>query len=1005
MRSRLVGLIYFLFFLSGAAALMYEVIWVRSLSLVFGGTHLAVTAVLSVFMGGLALGSYLLGRIIDRVERPLMLYGYLELGIGASALMFLGLMKVYPSLYILFAQGKDSYTQYLTLIRVLFALFALIVPTTLMGGTLPVLTRFVSPRDARLGPQLSFLYGLNTLGAVFGASIAGFLLLPFTSINRTISIAIAINVLVWLIVFLFPDRLQQSRDSLLIDAEGSDERRPTSSEDRMTERSGTEETQPMRLVLFGIAVSGFCALGYEVLWTRVISMTVGTSVYGFTIMLISFLTGIAVGSSAYGLFLRPLQWRNAELRHHMIAFGMVQCIIGVVALYVTMHIQELPEQALTLRHFFSTFDLSAFGVHQWSNMTLAFTYMAIPAFFMGLAFPLAGYVSVAYKNRIGHAVGNLLTYNTIGAIFGSAISGFLLLSLLGLERSLQILTVINVGYGLIVIAGIGKRKVTTVVIGGLTVVVVLFLGINQDLFRAWDQKYFSIFQSNRPETFRTEEARRNILENTEVLFYHEGINSTTSVFKVKGGVQALLVSGKVVASDSLIDQQCELTLGHLPMLLHKDPKKVLVVGLGTGMTLGATSVHPSVEELTLAEIEPQVVGAARTFGMENHHVLDNPKLKIVFNDGRNFLMTTRNQYDVITADPIHPWVQGAGYLYTDEYFKIASKRLRPGGIMCQWLPIYELNLRDLKTVFRTFSRNFQYTMVWMTHYDVELIGSNSPLVIDEKELEQRMAVPAIRSDLNRIMMGSAKDFLSYFLMGTARMRAFGEGGIVNTDDNLYLEFSAPRSIGLGLTGDNAAVLEQYRESILPFLVPAVPASARTAQIKRWKDLEVPIHMMDEAHVLYLNGKTGSRFELVMSEFKDRYPEFGPARFLWERYLEDVRGNPTLLRQASFDLRETSGRKSTLVISAVLVPVSQERVSVMIVDNAAKVIYGEEYIDGTGKDDVIHRIVDEVMESMRTAYQREAAAARERGSDLPDAETMKHRLKDAVKQTMPGQAES
>jgi spermidine synthase len=989
---------YVLIFFSGAAALMYEVVWARSLSLVFGGTHLAITTVLSIFMGGLALGSYFLGRIVDKIQRPLRLYGYLEIGIAVSALVFMVLMKIYPSIYIFLAQGKDDHTLYLTVIRIIFAFSALIVPTTLMGGTLPVLTRFVSKQNSSIGSQLSLLYGLNTLGAVAGAAITGFVLLPVFSVSITILTAIAINSLIGLAAVLLPDRTSPGLEQMRQNSDALDEDRGDGEGYRASGNLETGDPRPLRLVLFGIGISGFCALGYEVLWTRVISMTVGTSVYGFTIMLVAFLTGIALGSSAYGLLLKVLLSRSAELRNHVLGFGMVQCIIGAIALFVTVHISDLPEHTLFLRNIYSSLDLSSFGVTQWSNMTLAFSYMAAPAFFMGLAFPLAGYVTAAYRKKIGHAIGNMQTYNTIGAIFGSAISGFLLLSLLGIERSLQILTVINVGYGLIVVASLGKSRLMLGVIGGLTLAAVIFLAVNHDTFRVWDEKYFSIFQSNRPETFKTPEARRNIIENTEVLFYHEGVNSTTSVFRIKGGVQALLVSGKVVASDSLIDQQCQLTLGHLPMLLHKDPKKVLVVGLGTGMTLGATSVHPSVEELTLAEIEPKVVGAARTFGEQNHKVLDNPKLKIVFNDGRNFLMTTKNRYDVITADPIHPWVQGAGYLYTDEYFKIASQRLRPGGIFCQWLPIYELNLDDLKSVARTVSRNFQYTMVWLTHYDAQIIGSNSPLAIDEQELDRRIASPAIFSDLNRVMMGTPKDFLSYFLMGTERMKLFGEGGIINNDDNLYLEFSAPRSIGGNLTGSNIHALTRYRESILPYLVPAVSSAERAAQRKRWTDLDIPIGMMDEAHVLYLSGNSGSsQFQRLMGQLKDRYTQFGPARFLWGSYLDTIRGTPTLLRQASFDLREESSVRSTLIISAVLVPVSKERVSVMFVDNAARVIYGELYVDGTDRDEDIHRIVNEVMTGIQAAYQQAAKAVR--GGVLPAAEPTKHLLKETVEQTL------
>ena len=685
MGSLLLGVVYLIFFLSGAAALMYEIVWVRSLSLVFGGTHLAVTAVLSVFMGGLALGSYGIGRRVDSINKPLRLYGYLELGIAVSALAFMVLMRVYPSVYIVLAQGQDDRILYLTLIRILFACIALIVPTTLMGGTLPVLTRFVSRNAGNIGSQLSFLYGFNTLGAVAGALSAGFFLLRFYSVSTTLHVAIAINFLCGIVSILLQDRVQASieRTQQKSPDAGAGFADPTGSAAPVI--TVPEDPIPARLVLIGIGVSGFCALGYEILWTRILTMVVGTSVYGFTIMLVAFLSGIALGSQAFGVALRLFRSPTLGLRRSVLGFGLVQVIIGATALLATIFIRDLPVHAISLHRWYASLGLPVFTARLLANATIAISAMLLPAFFMGLAFPLAGDVTASYRKKIGHAVGNVLTYNTVGAILGSVVSGFLLIYLFGIERSLQMLIVINVGFGLITMAGLAKKRIAIAVCGGLMLMTLVFLAIKHDVFRVWDAKYLAIFRNNQPDAFNTPERRKDALENTDVLFYDEGINSTISVIQPKGAHQAVLVNGKVVASSALMDQQCQLTLGHLPMLLHKDPKRVLVVGLGTGMTLGATSVHPEVEDLTLAEIEPEVLGAARTFGKYNNFVLDNPKLKIVFNDGRNFLTTTKNRYDVITADPIHPWTQGSGYLYTQEYFTTAAEHLAPGGIMCQWL--------------------------------------------------------------------------------------------------------------------------------------------------------------------------------------------------------------------------------------------------------------------------------------------------------------------------------
>ena len=996
MRILLSGLIYLMFFLSGAAALIYEVVWVRSLSLVFGGTHLAVTAVLSVFMGGLALGSYLIGRRVDAVQRPLRLYGYLEIGIALAALAFIALMKIYPIAYIHLAQGMDDHWLYLFVIRILFAVLALIVPTTLMGGTLPVLTRFASRHSSAIGTRLSLLYGLNTLGAVAGSAVAGFFLLRYYSVSDAILTAIVINFLIGLAGVLLPDRTEEApvKATRKSGSSGSDPAVPARS--RQAESDTPAYRRSAKLVLFGIGVSGFCALGYEVLWTRILTLTIGTSVYGFTIMLIAFLTGIALGSNTFGLIFNVLLPSANRMRNRILGFGAVQFMIGAAALAVTISIRELPVHSLVLLKYFAHTGLNAFDARQWANMTLAFSYMLVPSFFMGLAFPLAGDVAAVFRKDVGRVVGRVLTYNTIGAILGSAVSGFVLIYVFGIERSLQLLTIINMGLGSLIMLSLLDRPAVSATAGALMLASVLYLALDQNAFRMWDAKYFAILRNNQPDAFDTPEKKKDAIENTDVLYYHEGVNETISVIKIKGGNQAVLVNGKVVASASLGDQQCQQTLGHLPMLLNKDPKKALVVGLGTGMTLGAVSVHPGLEKLTLAEIEPSVVGAARTFGKYNNYVLDNPKLRIVFNDGRNFLMTTKEKFDVITADPIHPWTQGSGYLYTEEYFKIASEHLLPGGIMCQWLPIYELNVKDLRSVVRTFSLHFKYTMAWLTEHDAEIIGSNSPILIDEQELQQRISSPAIHDNLSRVSMGSATDFLSYFVMGTEAMTAFGTGGVINTDDNLYLEFSTPAAVGINTMGNNARAIAGYRESILPYLVPAPQGKPREEQINKWKVYGQAAVIADRARSLFLGGRDNEpEFRSLIAELDEKYPAFAPGRFLKEKHIDALSHIPALLKKIPFTLLNAGGKNVVVELSAVIVRISDERAAVMFVDNAARKIYGQRYFDAPSLDVKIHRFTDGVMSDIEAAYRQEAMMALTAGKTFPAQEPTLQRIKQII----------
>ena len=525
----------------------------------------------------------------------------------------------------------------------------------------------------------------------------------------------------------------------------------------------------------------------------------------------------------------------------------------------------------------------------------------------------------------------------------------------------------------------------------------VFLAADKGAFRVWDTKYFAIFQSNNLDAFSTREKARDAMENMEVLYYGEGAESIVSSVKVKGGEQSFITNGRTEASSHLEGQQVMFALSHLPMLLHENPRKVLVVGLGSGMTLGAISVHPGLEELTLAEIEPKVLGVARTFERYNHRVLDNPKLKIVFNDGRNFLLTTPEKFDVITADPIHPWFRGASYLYTLEYFKLASQHLLPGGMLCQWLPLYELTPLDLKSIVRTFGRSFAYTMMFLTHYDAELIGSNAPIRLDESSLDRRIAAaPAVSQDLTRVMMGSADDLLSYFLMGTDGMRAFGRGGVVNTDDNLYLEFSAPLAVGKSrLMAEDVEALLEHRESVLPYLARPAGEAARRAQERKWAANLEAQGVYGRALVAYLAGPSAaSRFAPLMDELERRYPRYAPARFLETEYRSAAEKTPTLIQKVTLHL--LAGEKLVVKeISAVEAPVGPERSAVVFVDNDARVIYGQLYVSGPRKAEFIARFVRDVMGSIEKVYGEAALVAQSGKGQFPDADATLHAIREII----------
>jgi spermidine synthase len=925
--------LFLLFFVSGAAALVYEVVWVRSLGLVFGASHLAVTTVLAVYMAGQAIGSSLFGSRADRTERPLRLYGLLEIGIGLSGLAFLGLMKVYPVLYAPLARVAEENRLYLTVVRTAFAVLAMIVPTSLMGGTLPTLSRFVSGRSGGPARQLSFLYAANTLGAVAGTLVTGFFLLQTLGVTATMLLASGLSTVVGVTSILLQRR---SRTSDRVGAP-------------VTRRQGPQDPRPVsdlavQLTLLGVGLSGFCALGYEVLWTRMLTFVVGTSVYSFTIMLGAFLAGIALGSHSFGVLSR--RWKG-RARGLVLLFAATQVAIGLSALMVTLLMRHLPSTADRVQVALAALRSSVFGGRVASSFSLAFAYLLVPAFFMGMAFPVAGAVYSLGRERIGSAIGRLLTANTVGAILGSAVSGYALIYLFGIERSLQMLVIVNVATGCVVATSIGGRRWSVVAITSCAVLFLVARGASPGWGRVWDQKLFAIYTSSG-RSFDTPERVQEHLQDTEVLYYHEGVNETVSVVRPRGDVhKTFIVNGRPEASTAPVDVQLQRTLGHLPVLLHPDPRSVFVLGTGTGMTLGSTLVHPEVQRVTLGEIEEGVLGVARLFSDWNDHALDSPKLRIVFNDGRNFLASTREKFDVITADPIHPWSGGAAYLYTAEYFRTVAAALAPRGIAAQWLPLYELSTRDVRTVVRTFSEVFPHVMVWLTYYDAVLVGSKEPILLDENDLARRMNRADLRSALAPIQMASARDFLSYFVMGDAGARTFAQGGEINTDDNLFLEFSAPRSQGVSTDGANVAAIGAQRESIVPYLkVERVSEDQRSFWTASWAHSDGTGRLFDPVHARYLLGdRSSGQFQAAAASVHSRDPAYAPLRFLLDEKAFSDRTEPVLVSYAEFESRNADGRPDRVRISAVRQFVGRGRVLVSFVDNARKVIYGQRYICG------------------------------------------------------------
>ncbi len=804
-------LVTFLFLFSGATALVYQVAWTRNLSLIFGASHQAISIVLAAFMGGLALGGWRLGRVADRIQRPLRAYGWLEFGVGAAGLVLPLLLTWMNRAYVEIALRREGVDAGLNAIRVVFAFAVLVVPTFFMGGTLPVLTRYVVRQLGEFGPRLAWLYSVNTFGAVMGAVAAGFVLLPRLGVTRTQQLAVLANALIGTIAVLADRRRQAQGSSPPPDVDRDAAPIPAAA-------GGTSGTQTaperapypwsLRLAFWGTFVSGLVAIALEVLWTRGISIAMGTTTYSFTIMLAAFLVGITLGSTVHAL------WPLRRL-HEALHFGVVLAAIGVASAVVSQLVPHLPQIAVELNMRLYG---GSRGMRPASTLALSFAVMLVPAFLMGIAFPLSGRARARLRAQFGRSVGDLVGLNTLGGIVGPLLAGFVLIPKLGLQKGMLLLCGLDLGFGLLVLAAYGggrfRRLLPLAVVAGLGAAGV---GIGLPwLLPRWDLHTLGAFQNNVSLGYRNAAGEIDVqgqLAQTQLLYYREGRGATVSVTESQQ-FRAVLINGKAVATDHYSDLHHLYLLGHLPVLLHPDPKTVLVIGLGAGVTLGGVTAHAGIDSVTLVEIEPAVLGAARVFEDLHGRALDDPRLRVVIQDGRNFLRTTPRKYDIITADPIHPWSYGAAYLYTKEYYALAQARLAPGGVMCQWMPLYELSLENLRSIVATFAAHFEYNLLFQTAFDAVLIGSNAPFGLDLPRLNTRLRQLAVATQLARIGLDDPLSFLVELTMDGDGVRRFAAPGRINTDDNLYLEFSSPLSIGTPDGGGNVDAIDALRSSPL-----------------------------------------------------------------------------------------------------------------------------------------------------------------------------------------------
>lgn len=820
------------FFFSGLAALIYQVLWARQLELLFGSTIYAITTILSVFMAGLALGSYLFGKVVDRTKNPLRLYAILEGIIGLYALVtplfFWLLPRILVALRDLLPAGSAQFSP----VYFFFSLLLLILPTTLMGGTLPILSKYVISSRKDLGKRIGNLYFINTLGAAFGTILAGFILIFLFGTRLTTLTAAVVNLAVAITAFMVarsvkwnPASGSEVESSTVGTIQPTQEMAPengqTPAEAMNPGPAGSAGTRPTGLnrtghiiILVGYGLAGFAALGLEVQWTKALTLMIGTSVYAFSLMLSAFLVGIALGS----FMMAKLVDKRADLWKD---FAIVEILLGLSILVLNPVLGNLP------RLFVKVFQYKdVFWLLQTLEFLLIFLVMLIPTLLMGAAFPVVNKIYARDVNRLGNRIGQIYAANTIGSILGPLAVSFLFLPLVGLQNSILITSIIYAGIGAVALLYSNSVR-PFLKSSGLIALAAVFV-LSAIMVPGWNKLLFSSGVYYHSSNFLADSEESNY----DLRYYKEGKMAVVTVISGMDNNRALVVNGKVDASTQL-DLGTQLLLGHIPMLLHLDPKRVFQIGMGSGITLGAVLQHPELERADVAELEPAVIGAAETFSEFNNNAVSNPKVRIFTTDARNYILTTREKYDVITAEPSNPWVKGSSTMFSREVFETYRDRINEDGIVAQWVQVYRLRNEDLRTMINTFRSVFPHTTIWsqFNNPDLILIGSNKPLNVDLKMLETKLRDENVNRSLARTRANDIYTILSFFLMDEDSSARFVRSAPINTDDKPIIEYTAPKNMYLNSTGSNWDSMSGYRTSLLT-IKPELKGTPAGEQIQK-----------------------------------------------------------------------------------------------------------------------------------------------------------------------------
>src|SRR6266403_1629206 len=779
------------FFLSGAAGLVYQVAWAKALGLIFGHTVYATAVVLAVFMAGLAIGSDYLGRWGESFSEPIALYARIEFLVAATgALSLVGLAAV-RSFYVRVYPAVNGFQPFLFALRFFGVAVVLFIPTFLMGGTLPTLVRSLTRKSGELGGRISQLYWVNNLGAVLGTLISGFILLPTWGLRFTISCAVAVNTLAGLIALRIVKGIRSTPDT-------------KESPARVTSNSHTPQRATPHFLLFLFGVVGCTAFAYEIAWTRLLAVTIGSSTYAFTLMLVAFLVGTVIGSAFFHRYFA----NSGELS--ITTFSRMQIGIGIAALSSLVFFHRIVAFVpALLRGTDQTFGGLALAQFVVSALTV------LPAAIVcGFNFPMVvALLSRGDGARTGTSVtvGQAYATNTVGAIVGSLMTGFWLIPWLGSFRVIAVAAAVNLLLALVLDLRSPQRRLLPLAINVVCLLLAVVVG-SSSFFQ--NQSRLSLSAVLYGNSHQGRLTFGEVAATTDLVFAEDGVNDSIAVVRTDANV-SLRINGKVDASTG--DARTQLLLGHLGAVFHTMPRRVLIVGFGGGMTASAVARYPDVEEIDCVEIEPAVIRAAPYLEDLNRGVLSDPRVHVIFDDARNFLLTSREKYDLIISEPSNPWIAGIATLFTDEYYAAIHQRLVPGGEFVQWVQAYSLAPADLRMIIATLAPHFTEVTLWRAAGpDLLLLGRADAARLQFGRLHSLWQNQALRKDFESIDVHQPEGLVAYYSLDDVAVRKLAEGSTLNTDDRTLLEYHAPQTIlARGLSDANQELITQFRNGPLP----------------------------------------------------------------------------------------------------------------------------------------------------------------------------------------------